>query len=204
MIPTPLYELLPYLYVFSGILAIVGLDPILTDICGLLLITVGVIVHQTRRHCRHRKIQSTDVAETKARNSSHAQSGVSRRNTADPISLSSARMSLVGQDFEQGATGEEYGAYQEALQWYRKAADQGYAPAQFNLGVMYLAGQGGIAKDYMATYVWFSLAAVQGDEDARQAQQKIVTRLTAEQQAQAQQWLLAKMPDRNSRRSQRG
>jgi TPR repeat protein len=30
----------------------------------------------------------------------------------------------------------------EAAKWFRKAADQGYAPAQYNLGLLYLSGQG--------------------------------------------------------------
>jgi TPR repeat protein len=32
--------------------------------------------------------------------------------------------------------------YQEALKWYRLAAEQGYATAQNNLGVMYVMGKG--------------------------------------------------------------
>ena len=38
---------------------------------------------------------------------------------------------------------------QQAVAWYRKAADQGYAIAQTNLGVMYDNGQG-VAQDYAA------------------------------------------------------
>jgi hypothetical protein len=30
----------------------------------------------------------------------------------------------------------------EAVNWYRKAADQGHAKAQFNLGLMYNNGEG--------------------------------------------------------------
>jgi len=32
--------------------------------------------------------------------------------------------------------------YKEAVKWYKKAAEQGYARAQFNLGLMYSQGQG--------------------------------------------------------------
>jgi uncharacterized protein len=35
----------------------------------------------------------------------------------------------------------------QAVQWYRKAANQGFAQAQHNLGVMYAQGQG-VAQDY--------------------------------------------------------
>ncbi|MCP4827986.1 MAG: sel1 repeat family protein, partial [Proteobacteria bacterium] len=37
--------------------------------------------------------------------------------------------------------------YAEAVKWYRLAADQGYADAQCNLGVMYDNGQG-VPQDY--------------------------------------------------------
>ena len=37
--------------------------------------------------------------------------------------------------------------YAEAVKWYRLAADQGDASAQFNLGVMYDKGQG-VPQDY--------------------------------------------------------
>ena len=63
--------------------------------------------------------------------------------------------------------------YAEAARWFRKAADQGLAEAQFNLGIMYDGGQG-VAQDYAEAVRWFrkaadqSLAAAQfnlGDKD---------------------------------------
>jgi hypothetical protein len=47
--------------------------------------------------------------------------------------------------------------YAEAGKWYRKAADQGFAEAQFNLGKMYYRGQG-VPKDYVLAHMWFNLA----------------------------------------------
>ena len=38
-----------------------------------------------------------------------------------------------------------------------KAADQGFAPAQINLGVLYERGQG-IPKNYVQGYKWLSLS----------------------------------------------
>ena len=37
--------------------------------------------------------------------------------------------------------------YEEAIKWYRLAAEQGYASAQYNLGVMYDNGDG-VPQDY--------------------------------------------------------
>lgn len=48
-----------------------------------------------------------------------------------------------------------------AVIWFSKAAEQGYAPAQTNLGDMHLLGFG-TPKDYAAAVSWFSKAAEQG------------------------------------------
>ena len=45
--------------------------------------------------------------------------------------------------------------------WYRKAADQGVAQAQFNLGVKYDNGEG-VPQDYAAAVSWYRKAAEQG------------------------------------------
>ena len=42
----------------------------------------------------------------------------------------------------------------EAAKWYRKAANQGYAPVQFNLGNMYYYGQG-VRQDYKEAVKWW-------------------------------------------------
>ncbi len=46
----------------------------------------------------------------------------------------------------------------KALQWYRKAAEQGEVTAQYNLGVMYDNGQG-VPQDYAQAHMWYNLAA---------------------------------------------
>jgi hypothetical protein len=43
--------------------------------------------------------------------------------------------------------------YTEAMNWYRKAADQGDAYAQYNVGVMYFKGQG-VPRDYFEAAKW--------------------------------------------------
>jgi TPR repeat protein len=49
----------------------------------------------------------------------------------------------------------------EAVKWYRKAAEQGDAGAQLNLGVCYENGTG-VAKDEAEAIKWYRLAAEQG------------------------------------------
>ena len=50
----------------------------------------------------------------------------------------------------------------QAVYWFRKAAEQGHAKAQYNLGVMYESGRG-IAKDDTQAVYWFRKAAEQGE-----------------------------------------
>jgi TPR repeat protein len=50
----------------------------------------------------------------------------------------------------------------EAVRWFRKAADQGDAGAQNNLGVMYEQGRGGLVKDEAEAIRWYGKAADQG------------------------------------------
>lgn len=55
--------------------------------------------------------------------------------------------------------------YATAFQVYHALADQGFALAQFNLGLMYANGQG-VAKDETEAGKWYRLAADQGRSDA--------------------------------------
>ena len=52
------------------------------------------------------------------------------------------------------------------MKWYRKAADQGHASAQNNLGIMYATGQGVPQNDAEAVK-WYRLAADQGHASAQ-------------------------------------
>ena len=46
------------------------------------------------------------------------------------------------------------------MKWWRKAAEQGFAKAQFNLGMMYDNGYG-VTQDYAEAVKWFRKAAEQ-------------------------------------------
>ena len=54
----------------------------------------------------------------------------------------------------------------EAAKWFRRAADQGDALAQFYLGVMYNEGRG-VPQDYAEAAKWYRRAADQGDAQAQ-------------------------------------
>jgi TPR repeat protein len=52
------------------------------------------------------------------------------------------------------------------MSWFRKAADQGDAGAQYHLGLLYRNGNG-VPQDYAAAVSWFRMAADQGDAAAQ-------------------------------------
>lgn len=73
---------------------------------------------------------------------------------------------------------------QQAVIWYRKAADQGDADAQYNLGIRYADGKG-VSQDYIEAHKWFSLATVGGEERAIKNRSIIEAKMTPEQIAEA-------------------
>ena len=54
----------------------------------------------------------------------------------------------------------------EAVKWFRKAAEQGHAQAQNNLGDMYRTGEG-VPMDSKEAVKWFRKAAEQGEAQAQ-------------------------------------
>ena len=75
--------------------------------------------------------------------------------------------------------------YAEALHWYRKAAEQGDANAQINLGFMYNNGRG-VPQNLVQAYMWYKLSADQGNEMALQNLNRTATKMTPAQIAEAQ------------------
>ena len=55
--------------------------------------------------------------------------------------------------------------YETAVKYFRKAAEQGLASAQYNLGYFYYYGHG-VPEDEDAAQYWMQKAAEQGDKDA--------------------------------------
>ncbi|MDG2051139.1 MAG: tetratricopeptide repeat protein [Myxococcota bacterium] len=78
-------------------------------------------------------------------------------------------------------------SYAGAAKWYRKAAEQGFADAQSNLGLMYLKGEG-VVQDYVLAHMWLNLARAQENEDAKKALEELLVNdtMTKEQIAEAQ------------------
>ena len=72
----------------------------------------------------------------------------------------------------------------EAARWYRMAAEQGHASAQYTLGLMYAIGSG-VLKDATLAHMWLSIAGANGSEIAREWRDTIEDDMTATQIARA-------------------
>ncbi len=75
--------------------------------------------------------------------------------------------------------------YQEAARWNRKAAEQGLAIAQGQLGVMYALSQG-VPNDYVLAHLWLNLAEAKGVKEAVKMRDTIEKNMTPAQLAEAQ------------------
>jgi hypothetical protein len=80
--------------------------------------------------------------------------------------------------------------YSTALIWFRKAAGQGYASPQNNLGLMYERGRG-VRKDVVRALMWYTVAAamLNGDEGktAMMRRDHLTSQMPASQIEQAQE-----------------
>ena len=76
--------------------------------------------------------------------------------------------------------------YKKAIGWYQKAAEQGYASAQYNLGVMYNDGKG-VPQNYQKAYFWYSIAVTNGNTESVKWHDDIIKKLTPKQITSAQE-----------------
>ena len=88
-------------------------------------------------------------------------------------------------DVVKGYKAEQAGNYAEAVKWYRKAAEQGYAKAQYNLGNRYANGEG-VLQDTIAAHMWFNIAAIKGDAVAAKNRGVVAKNLSSSDIVKAQ------------------
>jgi hypothetical protein len=81
-----------------------------------------------------------------------------------------------------------------------KKAEQGDADAQYKLAVMYYKGEG-VLQNYIYSYAWFKLAAIQGDEDALRNIDEVASLLGPQQLGEAQE-LSARLEQKIENRSE--
>ena len=68
---------------------------------------------------------------------------------------------MFAQEIDKGYESYNDGDYATALQEWKPLAEQGYAFAQYNLGILYEYGNG-VPKDYAEAVKWYRLSAQQG------------------------------------------
>ncbi len=94
--------------------------------------------------------------------------------------------------------------YALAVQWWRKAADQGFARSQFALGELYAQGDG-VPKDNVQAHMWFSLAASHAPDAALRGRPAAAAAERRERAAAARDRLAEQMtPDEIARARQAG
>jgi len=77
----------------------------------------------------------------------------------------------------------------EAVRWWHSAAAQGFAPAQNSLGKALATGGQDVPQDKIQAYMWLTLSAKQGDQEADQERTALSKQLKPTQLAKAQ-WLI--------------
>lgn len=68
--------------------------------------------------------------------------------------------------------------YASAASWFRRGAEHGVRDSQYNLAVLYARGLG-LSQDLTQSFVWFSAAAAQGDDEAGKKRDDIAAKLPA-------------------------
>lgn len=71
-----------------------------------------------------------------------------------------------------------------ALGYYQPLAEQGEPYAQLTIGEIYMEGAG-VEQDLIQAYAWFSVALYQGVDEAEAIIDHLLSKLSAEDQAQA-------------------
>ncbi|MCP1549137.1 MULTISPECIES: tetratricopeptide repeat protein [Methylorubrum] len=67
---------------------------------------------------------------------------------------------------------------------FRRAAEHGVRDSQYNLAVLYARGLG-VGQDLVQSYLWFSAAAIQGDQEAGRKRDEVAAKLSPKDLAEA-------------------
>jgi hypothetical protein len=83
--------------------------------------------------------------------------------------------------------------YKESIKWFTKSAEQGDSKSQYNLGKIYQEGKGGVQASLVQSYMFFNLAAVNGDEVKIKSRNEVADKMTPSQleksQDKAREWI---------------
>jgi len=88
-------------------------------------------------------------------------------------------------DFDKGVAAYQSGDYATALREWTPLAEQGYAEAQYNLGLMYRNGQG-VLQDNIYAHMWGNIASSNGSENGGKLRDIVAEDMTPAQLEKAQ------------------
>ena len=118
----------------------------------LLFFSAHCIYGQTKYIVRQRPVTASASIEGPVRK----KKTVAKKKSVPDVE----RWTDLADDYYFGQDGKKQD-YAEAAKWYRKAAEMGYAEAQYHLGYMYNKGKG-VTQDYTEALKWFRKGADQG------------------------------------------
>jgi TPR repeat protein len=75
--------------------------------------------------------------------------------------LAVTALTAAGADFAKGLSAYEKGDYRTALEEWKPLAEEGDAPSEFNVGLLYYDGHG-VPQDYPEAVRWFERASERG------------------------------------------
>jgi len=87
--------------------------------------------------------------------------------------------------FAQGVKAVRLNQFRYAVDRYEVSASWGYKPAQYNLGIIYFNGEGGMPIDKPLAMAWFALAAERGDKKFVDARELAYSEISTEEFARA-------------------
>lgn len=75
---------------------------------------------------------------------------------------------------------------QQAAEWFKRSAKNGYQRAQYTIGLMYARGMG-VRRDRVRAYAWLKLAASQGSKKALRSLSRVTSKMDMVQLQRAHQ-----------------
>lgn len=87
--------------------------------------------------------------------------------------------------YMEGMEAYHHGHYEHAIYMLKLAAYWAYAPAAYNLGVMYFQGEGGVPVNRPLGTAWMFIAAQRGASDYVDARHMMVTKLDSAERTKA-------------------
>ncbi|KAF9973106.1 hypothetical protein BGZ73_003661 [Actinomortierella ambigua] len=126
----------------------------------------GSICHSSSLHHNNKNNNSNRSSSLCQSHSNSIRRSCSRSSRCSSDSTISSGSSSSHNTLRPGSVVQQQQSHVEALKWYRQAAAQGLAKAQFHLGWLYRTGSGGLDQNDVEAAAWYRQAADQALPEA--------------------------------------